>query len=145
MHAIAKLASALLLALLVAAPAAQAGPWNWRGDDIEFHLKGGSIARVSAAAVHTCQAIGTGDFYNELQRFTPPGRFKVRNGRFSGARYVSRAGEYFDIRFTWVGRFRGGRMVARAQTFYKYYRYYAGRGTVLVSCLGERQFSARRG
>jgi hypothetical protein len=35
-------------------------------------------------------------------------------------------------------------MVARAQTFYKYYRYYSDRGTVLVSCLGERQFSARR-
>ena len=32
---------------------------------------------------------------------------------------------------------------ARAQTFYKYYRYYSDRGTVLVSCLSERQFSAR--
>ena len=141
MRAFGKLGLAVLLVSLAAAPAAHAG--RWKGGDIEFSYKNGSISRVSVVAYHTCQAIGTGDDYNELQRFTPPGRFKVRNGKFSGAKYVSRAGEYFDIRFTWGGRLRRGKMVARAQTFYKYYKYYSDRGTVLVSCISERQFSAR--
>ena len=132
----------MALALLLALPAAaQAG--RWKGGDIEFNLKNGRIGKVSVVAMHTCQAIGTGEFDQEIQRFTPPGKFKVRRGRFSGSRYVSRVGEYFDIRFAWVGKLKGRKMRARAQTQYKYYKYYPDRGTVLVSCHSERQFSAR--
>ena len=138
------IASVFLLALGLA-PSAQAVPsGRWKGGDIEFRVSGNKIKKVSVVAVHTCQVVGTGRFYNEIQRFTPPGRFTIRSsGRFSASRYVSRANDYFDIRFAWRGRIRGRRMVARAQTSYKYYSYTAEDGYRLTSCHSERLFRAK--
>jgi hypothetical protein len=138
-------AMAVTCALLVAAPSASAvKSGRWKGGDIEFGISKNRIKKVSVVAYHTCQKIGTGEYYNEIQRFTPPGRFKIkRNGRFSGAKYVNRADDYFDIRFSWVGRFRRGRMRAVIQTMYKYYSYDATMGTVLTSCYSQKVFKAK--
>lgn len=140
----------LLIALglsggLASVPSAEAvTSGRWKGGDIEFRVSQNHIKRVSVVAVHTCQAVGTGEFFNELQRFTPPGRFTVRSGgRFLGSRYVSRVNDYFDVRFAWKGRIRGRRMSARAQTSYKYYAYYGDYGYRLTSCYSERIFRAK--
>lgn len=134
-----------LVVTLALAPSAQAvTSGRWKGGDIEFQVSHNRIKKVSVVAVHTCQAIGTGDFFNELQRFTPPGRFTIaRSGRFLASRYVSRANDYFDIRFAWKGRIHGRRMSARAQTSYKYYAYYGDYGYRLTSCYSERIFRAK--
>ena len=139
------LIASVLLVCAALAPSAQAVPsGRWKGGDIEFRVSANRIKKVSVVAVHTCQVVGTGRFYNEMQRFTPPGRFAVgASGRFIGSRYKSRVGDYFDIRFAWKGRIRGGRMVARAQTSYKYYSYTAEDGYRLTSCYSERIFRAR--
>lgn len=117
---------------------------GWKGGDIEFRISNNKIRKVSVVAVHTCQVVGTGEFFNELQRFTPPGAFSIRrNGGFVAARYGSRVNDYFDIRFAWRGRIRGGRMSARAQTSYKYYAYSGDHGSRLTSCYSERIFRAK--
>ena len=134
-----------LLVALTLAPSAQAvtsGPW--KGGDVEFRVSENRIKKVSIVAVHTCQAVGTGEFFNELQRFTPPGRFAIRRGgAFLGSRYKSRVNDYFDVRFAWRGRFRGRSMVARAQTSYSYWGYYGEYGYRLTSCYSERLFRAK--
>jgi len=132
--------------LATAVPAASAVPsGSYKGGDIEFRVSNNRISKVSVLSVHTCQAVGTGDFFNELQRFTPAGGFRISGGsRFSGSRYVIRVNDYFDIRFAWVGRFRNGKLRARIQTAYKYYRYYADAGTVLTSCFSDKVFTAKR-
>lgn len=134
-----------LVACLALAPSATAvTSGRWKGGDIEFRVSKNRIKKVSVVAVHTCQAVGTGEFFNEMQRFTPPGSFTVgRTGRFLASRYVSRANDFFDIRFAWKGRIRGRRMSARAQTSYKYYAYYGDQGYRLTSCYSERIFRAR--
>lgn len=126
-------------------PSAQAiTSGRWKGGDIEFRVANNRVKKVSIVAVHTCQAVGTGEFFNELQRFTPPGAFNVRrSGTFLASRYVNRANDYFDIRFAWKGRIRGARMSARAQTSYKYYAYYGDYGYRLTSCHSERMFRAK--
>src|SRR3712207_3780425 len=118
------------LAALASSPSAHAvRSGGWKGGDIEFRVSDNRIKKVSVVAVHTCQAVGTGEFFNELQRFTPPGRFRIgRNGGFVGSRYVSRVNDYFDVRFAWRGRIRGRRMTGRAQTSYRYYAYYGDYG-----------------
>lgn len=143
-----KLSLPVAVVLIVASafvPSAQAvtsGPW--KGGDIEFRVSQNRIKKVSIVAYHTCQAVGTGEFFNELQRFTPPGRFTIgRGGTFLAARYVSRVNDYFDVRFAWKGRIRGRRMIARAQTSYKYYGYYGDYGSRLTSCHSERIFRAK--
>ena len=138
----------LLLALVVGlafVPSAHAvTSGKWKGGDIEFRVSQNRIKKVSVVAVHTCQAVGTGEFFNELQRFTPPGRFTIgRSGRFLDSRYVNRANDYFDIRFAWKGRIRGRRMSARVQTSYKYYGSYGDYGSRLTSCYSERVFRAK--
>ena len=136
------LAFAVALAFVPSAHAVTSG--RWKGGDIEFGISKNRIEKVSVVAVHTCQAVGTGEFFNELQRFTRPGRFTVRrNGSFLGSRYVSRVNDYFDIRFAWKGRIRGQEMAARAQTSYKYYAYYGDDGYRLTSCYSERIFRAK--
>lgn len=139
------LIGSVLVIAFALAPSAHAVPsGRWKGGDIEFRVSQNRIKKVSVVAVHTCQVVGTGRFFNELQRFTPPGRFKIRRGGgFLDSRYVSRANDYFDIRFAWKGRIRGRKMVARAQTSYKYYSYTAEDGYRLTSCYSERIFRAR--
>ena len=139
------LATLVLLGTFAFTPDAQAvTSGRWKGGDIEFRVSQNRIKRLSVVAVHTCQAVGTGEFFNELQRFTPPGRFAIRpSGRFLASRYVSRVNDYFDVRFAWKGRIRGRRMSARAQTSYKYYAYYGDYGYRLTSCYSERIFRAR--
>ena len=138
-------AAVVVLGTLASVPCAQAvTSGRWKGGDIEFRVSQNRIKRVSIVAVHICQAVGTGEFFNELQRFTPPGRFTVRaGGGFLGSRYVNRVNDYFDVRFAWKGRIRGRRMSARAQTSYKYYAYYGDYGYRLTSCYSERVFRAR--
>jgi hypothetical protein len=139
---LAALACGAAFAFVPSAQAATSG--RWKGGDIEFRVADNRIEKVSVVAVHTCQAIGTGEFFNELQRFTPPGRFDIgRKGRFVASRYVNRANDYFDIRFAWKGRIRGRRLSARAQTSYKYYAYYGDDGYRLTSCYSERIFRAK--
>lgn len=139
---------ALVVALalpLVAVPGAHAVPsGKWKGGDIEFKVSKNRIKSLSIVAVHTCQAVGTGEFFNEMQRFTPPGRFPIgAGGRLIGSRYVSRVSDYFDIRFAWKGKIRGRRMSVRAQTSYKYYGTYGDYGSRLTSCYSERIFRAK--
>lgn len=143
-----KLAVPVALAALVTlafAPSVQAvTSGRWKGGDIEFRVSQNRIKKVSIVAVHTCQAVGTGEFFNEVQRFTPPGAFGIRRGGgFLASRYVSRANDYFDIRFAWKGTIKGSRMRARAQTSYKYYSYYGDYGYRLTSCYSERIFRAK--
>ena len=139
------LAASALVAALSFAPSAQAvtsGPW--KGGDIEFRVKDNRVRKVSVVAFHTCQVVGTGEFFNQMQRVTPPGSFKIgRKGGFLSSRYVNRAGDYFDISFAWRGRFRKGRMRTRVQTSYKYYAYYGDYGYRLTSCYSERVFRAK--
>jgi hypothetical protein len=136
------LAFVVALALVPSAQAVTSG--RWKGGDIEFQISENQIKKVSVVAVHTCQAVGTGEFFNELQRFTPTGRFTIRrNGSFLGSRYVSRVDDYFDIRFAWKGRIDGAGMTGRAQTSYKYYAYYGDDGYRLTSCYSERIFRAK--
>ena len=139
------LVALVLLGALTSVPAAQAvTAGRWKGGDIEFRVSQNRIKRLSIVAVHTCQAVGTGEFFNEVQRFTPPGRFTVRaGGGFLGSRYLSRVNDYFDVRFAWKGRIRGRRMSGRAQTSYKYYAAYGDYGYRLTSCYSERIFRAR--
>ena len=131
--------------LLLVAPGANAAPsGRYKGGDIEFRVSQNRINKISILSYHTCQRIGTGEFFNELQRFTPRGGFRIgSDGSFSGSRYVMRVNDYFDIRFAWKGRIRGRRMSARAQTSYKYYAYYGDDGYRLTSCYSERIFRAR--
>jgi hypothetical protein len=136
------LAAVVTLAFVPSVQAVTSG--RWKGGDIEFRVSQNRIKKVSVVAVHTCQAVGTGEFFNELQRFTPPGSFRIGGGGgFLASRYVSRVNDYFDIRFAWKGRIRGGRMSARAQTSYKYYAYYGDYGYRLTSCYSERLFRAK--
>jgi hypothetical protein len=130
--------------LLLVAPGASAAPsGRYKGGDIEFRVSQNRIKKISILSYHTCQRTGTGEFFNELQRFTPRGGFRIgRGGSFSGSRYVMRVNDYFDIRFAWVGRFRGGRMRTKVQTMYKYYDPYSP-GTI-ISCFSEKSFSATR-
>ena len=139
--------AAIAAALLIAAPGAQAAsPGRWKGGDIEFKVsKGQRIGKISLVAVHTCQVVGTGRFFNELQRFTPRGGFKIASsGPFAGSRYVMRVNDFFDIRFAWKGSVRRGRMKARVQTSYKYYAFYGDDGHRLTSCYSERLYNAKR-
>jgi hypothetical protein len=130
--------------LLLVAPGANAAPsGRYKGGDIEFRVSQNRINKISILSYHTCQRIGTGEFFNELQRFTPRGGFRIGgDGSFSGSRYVMRVNDYFDIRFAWVGRFRKGRMRTKVQTMYKYYDPYSP-GTI-ISCYSEKTFSAKR-
>jgi hypothetical protein len=130
--------------LLVVVPVASAAPsGRYKGGDIEFRVSQNRIDKISILSYHTCQRTGTGEFFNELQRFTPKGGFRIGgSGKFSGSRYVMRVIDYFDIRFPWVGRFRGGQMRTTVQTMYKYYDP-SSPGTI-ISCYSEKSFSAKR-
>jgi hypothetical protein len=130
--------------LFLVVPGANAAPsGRYKGGDIEFRVSQNRIKKISILSYHTCQRVGTGEFFNELQRFTPRGGFRIRrSGRFSGSRYVMRVNDYFDIRFAWVGRFRNRRMRTKVQTMYKYYDP-SSPGTI-ISCFSEKTFSAKR-
>ena len=139
------IALVLVLSFAATTAAEAVGASRWKGGDIEFKVERNQIKKISLVAVHTCQVVGTGEFFNELQRFTPRGRFKLRRGgRVAGSRYVMRVNDYFDVRFAWRGRLRRGRFGARVQTSYKYYAFYNDYGHRLTSCYSERIYSARR-
>ena len=134
-----------LAALALASPAGAVPSGKYGGGDLEFRVSKNRIKKVSKVSYHTCQAVTTGEYFNEIQTHFPPGSFPIsRKGRFSGTRYVMRAGDYFDIRFNWVGYFKGARARAQIQTTYKYYKFTPGSGTVLVSCYDSKVFGAKR-
>ena len=120
---------------------------HWAGGDLDFRVEDNRIKRLTVTSVHTCQAIGTGEFFNELQTFGPPGRFSIgSDGRVSGQRLRATAAgtDYYDIRFAMVGRFVRGTFKVVVQTGYKYYDYINFASPTNVSCFSEKKFSATR-
>ncbi len=80
------------------AEAVRSGKYD--GGDLEFRVSKNRIKDVSKVSYHTCQAVTTGQFFNEIQNHLPAGSFGInRKGKFAGTRYTQRAGDYFDIQF----------------------------------------------
>lgn len=145
-------ASALVMVLAVSlgmqAPAlAAVSAGHWAGGDIDFRIEDNRIKKLTVTSVHTCQGVGTGEFWNELQTFGPPGRFSIGpDGRVSGQRLRATAAgtDYYDIRFAMVGRFVRGTFKVVVQTSYKYYDYTSFSSPTNVNCFSEKKFSAQR-
>jgi hypothetical protein len=141
-------ALALAVAVVFAAgPAAAVPSGRWKGGDIDFRVKDDKVKKLTVTSVHTCQGIGTGEYWNELQTFAPPGKFKIQsNGEVSGQRIKATVAgtDYYDARFAMLGKFKGSKMTAVVQTSYKYWDYVTFDSPTNVSCFSEKKFSAKK-
>lgn len=120
---------------------------HWAGGDIDFRVADNKIKKLTVTSYHTCQAVGTGEFFNELQTFGPPGKFKIKpSGKVSGQRLKATVPgtDYFDARFAMVGRFKDGVFKVVVQTSYKYWDYVNYESPTNVQCFSEKKFKAKK-
>jgi hypothetical protein len=137
------LVAAMVFGIVGTAAAVPSG--HWAGGDIDFRVADNKIKKMTVTSYHTCQAIGTGEYFNELQTFAPPGKFKIKtNGKVSGQKLKATAAgtDYFDLRFAILGKFKGTKFTSVVQTSYKYWDYING-SLVNVSCFSEKKFKAK--